>query len=123
MVANRHCCHLKHLKPALAKAAFPGKAGLYLGWYFVIALVWTNTQNKCSGLEQHSQPIREWQLQVHYWNNLPVKFYPEDNPIYFPQCTEGNYTILMEKASKQLSYIQGIKGDNEGAQLVLQAKI
>lgn len=83
-MANGHCCHLKHLKTALSKGAFPEKAGLYWGLYFVITLVWTNTQNKCSGLEQHSQPIREWELQVHYWNNLAVKFYPEDNPTYFP---------------------------------------
>lgn len=64
VVANGHCCHLKHLKSALSKAAFPGKAGLYWGLYSVLALVWTNTLNKRSGLEQHSQPIREWELQV-----------------------------------------------------------
>lgn len=87
-MVNGHCCHLKYLKSALSKAAFPGKAGLYWGLHSVIALVCTNTLNKCSGLEQQSQPIREWELQVHYWNNLPVNFYLEDNPIYFPQCTE-----------------------------------
>jgi len=31
---------------------------------------------------------------------------------------DGNITILMEKAFKQFSYIQGIKGDNEGAEQI-----
>lgn len=89
---------LKTSQSSPGQGCFPGKAGLCWGLSSAIALIWINTLNKCSGLEQ---PSREWQLQVHCCNNLPVKFHPEDNPIYFPQCIQGNHTVLMEKASKQ----------------------
>lgn len=58
---------------------------------------------------------------MHYWNILPVKFYPKKNAIYFPavlQCTDGNITILMEKSFQAVLSYSRIKGGNEGAEQI-----
>lgn len=78
----------------------------FWGLCSVLALVQTNRLNICSSLEQQ-------------FEHLLVN--GNTNPVYFPAvppCIVSNVTTLMEKAFKQFSYIQGIKGDTEGAEQI-----